>query len=77
VDVERPVPAGVEQTRRQDQPVGGDYQAVRARRSYPFHFARVLEALRLKKLDAVCRGKALDRARNGPQAASRGPIGLG
>jgi hypothetical protein len=77
VDVERPVPAGVEQPRRQDQPIGGDYQAVRSRRSDPFHFARVLEALRLKNLDAACGGKTLDRARNGPQPASRGPIGLG
>ena len=77
MNVEGAVPAGLEQRLRQDQPVRRDHQGVGSRRPYALDFDRVLQARRLKHLDAAFGSQTLDRTRDRAQPAPCGPIRLG
>lgn len=65
-----------ERARRQDQTVRRDNQDIRSRGSEPLERAFVLQAARLKDIQAARKGQLLDGARRVTQSAPRRPVWL-
>jgi hypothetical protein len=76
MDVERTVPARLQQRGRQQQPVGGDDERIRAQRLHPLNGIFAFEVFGLEHFNAALGGKTFHGAGTRTQPSPGRPVRL-
>ena len=76
MNVQRAMTACIQQSRREQQSIGGDHDCIRAQSAYLLDLRRAFQAMRLQHGDAVCAREALHGAARRAQAPARGAVRL-